>query len=211
MININIDNEKFQEISKRIIDIIIPLGVLLLFCPILLFFSLLIKLSSKGSVFYKWKIIGKNGKRIISYKFRTMIEDAEKLETILREAGTNDMSDIYFKLEDDPRITRIGRFLRKFSIDELPSLYSVLKGDMTLVGPRPVRWHEYDELEEWHKVRFQVKPGITSPWVVKGKNEIKDFDEIVKLDLEYIENCSFLYDLKIILKTIPIVVFGKNY
>lgn len=140
-----------------------------------------------------------------------MVEDAEQIEVKLHQNGNNEMASVYFKLREDKRVTRLGKFLRKFSIDELPSLCSVLKGDMSLVGSRPVRWHEYEQLKEWQKARFQAKLGITSPWVIGGKNKIKVFDEIVKLDLEYIENSSFLYDLRIILKTIPIVVLGKNY
>jgi len=141
-----------------------------------------------------------------------MVEDAEQIEEKLRENAINEMDGIRFKLKNDPRTTRVGKILRKFSIDELPSLYSVLKGDLTLVGPRPVLAREFQRMTEEHKRPFMIaKPGLVSLWVIRGKNKIKSFDEIVKLDLEYIENSSLLYDLKIILKTIPIVVLGKNY
>ena len=204
-------NRNFRSIIKRTCDMLFSSVALLLLSPLFLICAILIKLTSKGPVFYKWRIVGQNGRRIVSYKFRTMVENAEQIEIDLRERGNNEMANIYFKLGRDPRVTRIGRFLRKFSIDELPSLYSVLKGDLTLVGPRPVRWHEYEMLEDWHKKRFIVKPGLTSSWVVKGKNKIKDFDEIVKMDLEYIENSSLVHDLKFILQTIPIIILGKNY
>jgi len=202
---------RLNIVIKRALDILVSSVALLLLSPLFLICAVFIKLTSKGPVFYKWKIIGQGGKKIISYKFRTMVVDAEEIELKLREMNNNEMANVYFKLKRDPRLTRIGKFLRKFSIDELPSLYSVLKGDMTLVGPRPVRWHEYELLKKRHKKRFIVKPGLTSPWVVKGKNEIKDFDEIVKMDLEYIENSSLLQDLKLILQTIPIVILGRNY
>lgn len=202
---------KFHKAIERTVDVLVSLTALLVLSPLFVICAILIKTTSKGPVFYKWRIIAQDAKKIVSYKFRTMVENAEQIEMEFREGGNNEMKDVYFKLENDPRVTGIGRFLRKVSIDEIPSLYSVLKGDMTLVGPRPVRWFEYEELKEWHKARFKVKPGLTSPWVVKGKNEIKDFDEIVKLDLEYIANRSLLNNLKIIFKTIPIVLLGRNY
>jgi len=205
-------NQSFQKIAKRALDIVASSLTLALLSPLFLLCAMLIKLTSRGPVFFRWRIISQGGRRITSYKFRTMVEDAEQIEEKLRENAINEMDGIRFKLKNDPRTTRVGKILRKFSIDELPSLYSVLKGDLTLVGPRPVLAREFQRMTEEHKRPFMIaKPGLVSLWVIRGKNKIKSFDEIVKLDLEYIENSSLLYDLKIILKTIPIVVLGKNY
>lgn len=203
--------KRFPQMLKRIIDIVVALVALVLLLPFFLLIAILIKLTSRGPVFYKWRIIGQNGRKITSYKFRTMLKRAEQIEQDLRTSGNNEMKNVYFKLKEDCRVTFFGKFLRKFSVDEFPSLYSVLKGDLSLVGPRPVRVHEYEGLNEWQKKRFGIKPGITSTWVINGKNKITDFDEIVKLDLEYIENGSLLYDLKILARTVTVIVLGKNY
>ena len=184
---------------------------LLLSPPLFLICAALIKLTSKGHVFFRWNSIGKNGSRITSYKFRTMVQDAEKLEHQLRSKAVNEMNGVYFKRREDDRVTPIGKILRKFSIDGSPSMYSVLKGDLSLVGPRPVRVHEYEVLNDWQKQRLAVKPGLTSLWVINGKNEITEFDEIVELDLEYINNWSLALDLKILYKTALMVLLGKNY
>ncbi len=198
-------------LTKRLFDCVAACLVFAIVSPFFIIISILIKTTTKGPVFYTWPIVGKDKKKIVSYKFRTMVENAEQLEIEFRNNGFNDMGDVYFKLQDDPRITSIGRFLRKFSIDELPSLWSVMKGDMSLVGPRPVRWHEYELLTEDQTYRFHVRPGVTSPWVTMGKNKITDFDDIVKLDNEYIRDRSLINDLKLIMRTIPIVVMGRNY
>jgi len=204
-------NKRIQKVIKRILDIIVPLIALLVLAPFFLVVAILIKLTSKGPVFYKWRIIGQNGRKITSYKFRTMLDGAEQIEQNLRAYGNNEMKNVYFKLREDYRVTSFGTFLRKFSIDEFPSLYSVLKGDLSLVGPRPVRIHEYEGLNEWQKKRFVIKPGVTSTWVISGKNKITDFGEIVKLDLEYVENWCLLYDLRILARTVAVIVLGKNY
>lgn len=203
--------KRLQQVFKRIGDIAISLTALVLLLPFFLLIAVLIKLFSKGPVFYEWRIIGQNGRKITSYKFRTMLDGAEQIEQDLRAHGNNEMKNVYFKLKEDCRVTSLGKFLRKFSIDEFPSLYTVLKGDLTLVGPRPVRTHEYEELNEWQKKRFTVKPGVTSTWVIGGKNKITNFDEIVKLDLEYIESWSLSYDLSILAKTVAAIVLGNNY
>jgi len=204
-------NKRIQKVIKRVLDIIVPLIALLVLAPFFLVVAILIKLTSKGPVFYKWRIIGQNGRKITSYKFRTMLDGAEQIEQNLRAYGNNEMKNVYFKLREDYRVTSFGTFLRKFSIDEFPSLYSVLKGDLSLVGPRPVRIHEYEGLNEWQKKRFVIKPGVTSTWVISGKNKITDFGEIVKLDLEYVENWCLLYDLRILARTVAVIVLGKNY
>lgn len=198
-------------ITKRLFDFVAGCLGLALVSPFFIMIAVLIKASSRGPVFYTWQIIGMNKKKIISYKFRTMVENAEQLEIEFRNKGLNDMGDVYFKLHDDPRITPLGKILRKFSIDELPSLWSVVKGDMSIVGPRPVRWHEFERLTKDQMARFQVRPGVTSPWVTRGKNKITDFHDILKLDNEYIENRSFFNDLKLIMRTFPIVIMGRNY
>jgi lipopolysaccharide/colanic/teichoic acid biosynthesis glycosyltransferase len=206
-----VEGKGLQKALKRTFDIMVSSAALLLLSSLFLLCAGLLKLSSRGPVFYRWRIIGQNGRRITSCKFRTMVEDAEQIEIKLRQNGNNEMASVYFKLREDKRVTPVGKFLRKFSIDELPSLYSVLKGDLSLVGPRPVREHELILLNDQQKKRFAVKPGATSLWVIAGKNKISDFDEIVKLDLNYINNWSLLLDLKILLKTIPVIVLGKNY
>jgi|TARA_B100001971_G_C18198426_1_gene542972 lipopolysaccharide/colanic/teichoic acid biosynthesis glycosyltransferase len=210
-VNNQLINNYPGSILKRIIDIIISTFLLLIFSPLLIIIALLIKITSKGRIFFNWNIVGCDSKIIKSYKFRTMIKNAENIEFDLRNRKLNEMDNVYFKLKYDPRITSIGRMLRKFSLDELPSLFNVLKGDLSFVGPRPVRKHEYKQLNDWQKLRFTVKPGITSLWVVYGKNEIKNFNDIVETDLYYIEHASLLVDFKIIIKTILIVLLGRNY
>lgn len=206
-----VERNDLEMAIKRMFDIAISSFCLILLSPLIVAIALIVKLSSPGPVFYKWKIMGINKKHFISYKFRTMAENAEEMEKKLREKKNNEMQGVYFKLKDDFRVTPIGRFLRKFSMDEIPQLFSVLKGDMSLVGPRPVRIVEKEELKNWHNRRFSVKPGVTSPWVVMGKNKISNFDEIAKLDLNYIDNWSLWLDIKILFKTIPVLVFGRNY
>jgi lipopolysaccharide/colanic/teichoic acid biosynthesis glycosyltransferase len=206
----SLTRKPLQLLLKRSIDIVLSSMGLLLLSPLLILISVLVKLTSHGPVFYRWKILGRHGKPFMSYKFRTMIDNAEEMEEELRRNNINEMKSVYFKLKDDFRVTFLGRILRKFSLDELPQLISVIKGDMSLVGPRPVRIHERDELKPWHQRRFSVRPGATSPWVVNGKNKIDNFDEIVKMDLAYIENWSLILDIKLILKTFPILLLGKN-
>ena len=195
-------------IVKEIFDKIFASIALILFSPILLVISIAIVLTSKGSAFYQWKVVGKSGKPFIGYKFRTMVEDADILKKEL--TSSNEMSGPVFKISNDPRITPVGKILRKYSLDELPQLFSVLKGDMSIVGPRPPLRTEYENFEEWQKKKVSVKPGITCLWQVNGRNDISSFDDWVKLDLEYIDNRSFLLDMKILLKTIPAVLRGTG-
>ncbi len=206
-----LDNHYLDSNIKRLFDIIISLIILFVSSPIMIVVGILVKLTSKGPLFYSWNIIGKGNTIVKSYKFRTMIKNAEEIEYDLRKKNLNEMENIYFKLKYDPRITFIGRYMRKFSLDELPSLLSVLKGDLSIVGPRPVRKHEYKQLNDLHKLRFLSRPGITSLWVVLGKNEINNFNDISNIDFYYLANANFLLDVKILFKTFPIVMLGRNY
>jgi exopolysaccharide biosynthesis polyprenyl glycosylphosphotransferase len=194
---------------KRIIDCVISAAALILFAPLFLLIALAVKLSSPGGpVFYPWHVLGRHGKPFVGYKFRTMIPEADRLKEHLR--AFNEMQGPVFKMRNDPRIFPFGRLLRKFSLDELPQLYSVLKGDMSLVGPRPPSGEEAERFEFWQRRKLSVQPGISCLWQVNGRNEIRDFSEWARLDLEYIERASFLLDLKILLLTIPAVLSGRG-
>lgn len=196
--------ENWTFIIKRIIDIILSLLGLILLFPIFIIVAILIKLDSPGPVFFVQERVGYNKRRFNIYKFRTMINEAEKKQSGLEHL--NEMDGPVFKIAKDPRITRIGKFLRKTSIDELPQLFSVLKGDMSLVGPRPLPVRDYNAFNvECHKRRFSVRPGVTCLWQVNGRNELP-FQKWIELDMEYIDNWSLLLDLKILLKTIPTVL-----
>ena len=194
---------------KRIIDIIISTVLLIILLPIFICIILLVKVTSKGPLIYKWHVIGKDGKPFTGYKFRTMIINADRLKTSLLKS--NEMTGPVFKMKNDPRITKVGKFLRKYSLDELPQLWSVLKGEMSLVGPRPAGPKEWSQYEEWQKRKLSVTPGMTCLWQINGRNEVHEFDEWVKLDLEYIDNWSLWLDFEIILKTIPAVLKGTGH
>ena len=193
---------------KRIMDILGSSTALIIASPVLTVIVFLIKLTSPGPIFYRWNVLGLNKKPFTGYKFRTMVVNADHIKDQLW--NKNEMTGPVFKIKDDPRITPIGRFLRKFSIDEFTQLYSVLKGDMSLVGPRPGGITEVPKYENWHRRKLSVKPGITCLWQVRGRNQITDFNEWVRMDLEYIDNWSLWLDLKILLKTIPVVLCGKG-
>jgi lipopolysaccharide/colanic/teichoic acid biosynthesis glycosyltransferase len=167
----------------------------------------LIKLESPGPLFFKQKRVGKNGRYFEIYKFRSMYVDAEERKAALMEQ--NEMSGLMFKMEDDPRITKIGRFIRKTSIDELPQFINVLKGDMSLVGTRPPTVSEFQKYEGHHKRRLSVRPGITGIWQAYGRNTVTDFEDVVKMDLEYIDNWSLGLDVKILARTV-ITVFTEG-
>lgn len=193
---------------KRGIDIVISLLSLILLAPFLLIIAAVIKISSPGPVFYEWNVVGFNKKPFKSWKFRTMVVDADKMK---RDLGhLNEMTGPVFKITNDPRVTPAGRFLRKFSLDELPQLWSVLKGDLSLVGPRPAGPHELVRYESWQRRKLSIKPGITCLWQVNGRNKIFNFDDWAKLDLAYIDNWSLWLDCKILLKTIPAVFSGRG-
>jgi exopolysaccharide biosynthesis polyprenyl glycosylphosphotransferase len=204
-----VPQRKGYLLVKRVLDCVISLSGLIFLAPLFLLIALTVKLSSsKGPVFYPWRVLGKNGKPFVGYKFRTMVPDADKLKEQLR--AFNEMRGPVFKMRKDPRILPFGRFLRRFSFDELPQLYSVLKGDMSLVGPRPPSQEEAERFEFWQRRKLSVKPGISCLWQINGRNEICTFSEWVRLDLEYIQNASLLLDLKIILLTFPAVLSGRG-
>lgn len=198
-----------QVVAKRIIDIIGAI-VGLLFCGIaFLIFAIPIRIQSKASVFFSQTRMGLNGRRFKFYKFRTMYADAEKRKKELLEKNEMD-NNLVFKMKDDPRIIPIGKFLRKYSVDELPQFWNVLKGDMSLVGTRPPTEDEFENYALHHKARLGIKPGLTGMWQVSGRSDITDFEEIVSLDTEYISNWSLGLDIMILFKTIKVVFTGKG-
>jgi lipopolysaccharide/colanic/teichoic acid biosynthesis glycosyltransferase len=169
--------------------------------------ALLVKLTSPGPVIFRQVRCGLGGRKFVLYKFRSMIVEAEEVKNRLNHL--NEMSGPVFKLSNDPRCTTIGKWLRKFSIDELPQLVNILKGDMSFVGPRPPIPEEVEQYERWQRRRLSMKPGLTCLWQAQGRNDI-DFDEWMKLDLQYIDTWSLLLDFKICLRTIPIVLLGRG-
>lgn len=200
------DNQVYLFL-KRSLDILASLAGLIVLSPLFLIVALSIKIEDpKGRVFFSQQRCGKDNKLFPMYKFRSMVSNAEELLDELKEM--NEMDGPVFKIKEDPRITKVGKFIRKTSIDELPQLLNVLKGDMSLVGPRPAIPHEVAEYNEYQIQRLLVKPGITCIWQVSGRNTI-GFDEWVEMDLEYIKTRSFLLDLKLIFKTVG-VLFGDD-
>jgi len=197
----------FAWFIKRLIDIAISLVLLVLACPLMILIALAIKLSSSGPILYRWPVVGKCGKPLKAYKFRTMVDGADEMKEELLDQ--NEASGPIFKMREDPRVTPVGRVLRKFSLDELPQLWSVLKGDISLVGPRPVLKYEWEEFNGWQRQKLDVKPGGICLWHLRGQP--RDIDEWVKLDLEYIENWSLWLDLKILAGAVWYVLAGKNY
>ncbi len=192
---------------KHLVDRIVALALLTALSWLFAIIAIAIKLTSKGPVIFRQSRGGKNGRPFPMFKFRTMTSDAEMQRDELQKF--NVMSGPVFKVEQDPRVTVIGRFLRKTSLDELPQLWNVLKGDMSLVGPRPLPMYEVERIEATaHRRRLSMKPGITCLWQISGRNNVTSFDRWVALDLEYIDNWSPLLDLRILLKTIPVVLFG---
>lgn len=197
----------FYEVIKRLIDIVCSfLGVLVL-SPLFIIIAIIIKMTSKGPVFFSQKRVGKNGKEFDMYKFRSMVVNAEELKEKL--AAKNEMSGPMFKMKDDPRVTKVGKFIRKTSIDELPQLWNVLKGDMSLVGPRPSLPKEVAQFENWMYKRLEVKPGLTCYWQVSGRNNI-DFEDWMKLDIKYVDERSTWIDIKLIFKTVGVLFGDKN-
>ncbi|MED1471921.1 sugar transferase [Bacillus salipaludis] len=204
---LNVNGGKGYIFIKRLIDVFGSLFGIILLSVLFFIVAILIKVEDpKGTVFFTQKRVGLNGKEFNMYKFRSMVSNAEeKLQELLKY---NEISGAMFKMKDDPRITNVGTFIRKTSIDELPQLFNVLKGDMSLVGPRPPLPREVAEYTNYDKQRLLVTPGCTGLWQVSGRNSL-GFKEMVDLDLQYIQERSFLYDVKIIMKTV-LVLFGSK-
>jgi exopolysaccharide biosynthesis polyprenyl glycosylphosphotransferase len=194
---------------KRVIDIVLSAALLIVLAPLFLLIAIGIKLTAPHlPVFYPWRVIGLKGRSFTGYKFTTMVADADgKRDELL---ARNEMRGPVFKVKDDPRVTRLGRILRKYSLNELPQLWSVLKGDMSLVGPRPAFRHELERYELWQKRKLCVKPGITCLWQIGGRNKINDFDEWVRLDLQYIDQWSLWLDIRVLARTAWTVLAGTG-
>lgn len=197
-----------QKLIKRIIDICAGIAGLMLTFVFLIIFGPIIYIQSPGPIFFKQTRVGKNGRTFTMYKFRSMYMDAEARKAELM--SQNKMEGLMFKMDNDPRVTPIGRFIRKTSIDEFPQFWNVLKGDMSLVGTRPPTVDEYEKYQLHHKSRLAMKPGLTGMWQVSGRSDITDFEEVVKLDNEYIMNFYLGLDFKIIFKTILVLFKGKG-
>lgn len=200
--------EVWPALVKRVIDFVLSAALLVLVAPLFALVAALIKLSSPGPIFFSQNRVGLNKRQFRIYKFRTMVNDAEQLQDQL--LSVNEMTGPAFKIKNDPRVTPLGRFLRKSSIDELPQLFNVLKGDMSLVGPRAMSLRDYQLFDQdWQRRRFSVKPGITCLWQINGRNSIP-FEQWMELDMQYIDKWSLWLDLKILVRTVPAVLRGTG-
>src|SRR6185295_10999538 len=197
----------FDYAVKRTFDVVVALLLIVVLSPLLLLIAIAVALSSRGPMIYRSMRPGIGGEPFPCLKFRTMRSDADQMQADLE--SLNEASGALFKIQHDPRLTRIGRFLRRYSLDELPQLFCVIKGQMSLVGPRPLPQRDFDQLEEWHKARNLVLPGITGLWQVSGRSEL-DFDDLVRLDFLYLERWSVGLDLAILLKTVPAVMSRRG-
>lgn len=199
----------WQGIFKQVLDLMVAFVLMVALLPVLAFVALAIRITSPGPVLFRQKRCGLNGRPFTMLKFRSMVSDAEQRKQEL--AALNEMGGPVFKVTNDPRVTPIGRWLRKYSIDEFPQLFNVLRGEMSLVGPRPLPVDEVSRFDDpAHRRRLSVKPGLTCLWQVSGRNNVRDFRDWVRLDLEYIDNWSFWLDLKILWRTIPVVLTGSG-
>jgi exopolysaccharide biosynthesis polyprenyl glycosylphosphotransferase len=208
IVELNMAREnRFYHFLKRGTDIVVAFFLLTLFLPIIPVVTILITLDSPGPIFFRQKRVGKNGRAFNFYKFRSMVSGAENVIGALRPLSGVDGP--VFKIKEDPRITRVGRFLRRSSLDELPQLLNVLKGEMSIVGPRPNLPSEVSQYLPWQKRRLEVTPGITCFWQIAGRSHI-GFQEWMRLDLEYVRKRSYITDLKIMLKTVPAVIARKG-
>jgi exopolysaccharide biosynthesis polyprenyl glycosylphosphotransferase len=199
--------EGFDYVLKRAFDLIGSLVLLVLLSPVLLAIGLAVMITSRGPALYRSVRPGIGGAPFRCWKFRTMLRDADQVQADLESA--NEASGALFKIRRDPRLTPIGAFLRRFSLDELPQLVNVLSGQMSLVGPRPLPQRDFERLEDWHKKRYLVLPGMTGLWQVSGRSELH-FDDLVRLDFLYLERWSVFLDLTIMLKTIPAVLSRRG-
>lgn len=201
-------SDGWQLVIKRLIDIVGSVALLFALAPLFAVVILLIRMDSPGPVFFAQERVGFNKRRFRILKFRTMVDGSDHQQHMLEHL--NEVEGPVFKIKNDPRVTRLGRFLRRFSIDELPQIVNVLKGDMSLVGPRPLPVRDVERIDiRWHKRRFSIKPGITCLWQVNGRSNI-GFNEWVRMDLDYIDKWSLALDLLILMKTIPAVFKGPG-
>jgi lipopolysaccharide/colanic/teichoic acid biosynthesis glycosyltransferase len=197
-----------RQAAKRLMDVAGSGLLLVALFPVFFVLAIAVKLSSPGEIFYRWKVVGKAGKPFLSYKFRSMVSNADELKPRLE--ASNEMTGPVFKMTCDPRVTRTGKWMRRYSLDELPQLYSVLQGHMSLVGPRPPLLSEYQRFTSFQKQKLAVKPGMTGLWQVDGRNQVQDFDQWVRLDLEYIRRWSLSLDCKILCRTVTAVWSGSG-
>ncbi len=199
---------ELQNDVKRMVDIVLSLSALILLSPVLIVIGILMLIDDGWPVFFSQERVGLNKRHFKVFKFRTMVRDAEKMQAALEEF--NEIDGAAFKITDDPRVTKVGRFLRRTSLDELPQFLNVLMGTMTLVGPRPLPLRDFENFyDDRHRRRFSVKPGITGLWQISGRSDV-NFDEWMRLDLEYIDSWSFLLELKILVMTIPAVLTARG-
>lgn len=197
-----------QQIVKRLLDITLAAAGLVLLAPLMGVIALAVWLDSPGPIFFPWRVVGYRGRRFTGYKFRTMVPDADRRKAELLHL--NEMTGPVFKIRRDPRVTQVGRVLRRYSLDELPQLWSVLMGDMSLVGPRPLGPQEFIDATLAHRCKLGVVPGVTCLWQVSGRSDISSFDDWVRLDLHYIATWSLWLDLCVLLRTVPVVLRGSG-
>ncbi|MDD3013493.1 MAG: sugar transferase [Candidatus Gastranaerophilales bacterium] len=207
--NFAFQNKKpVQQKIKRFIDFMASLSGLVVLSPLFLLVAILIKIDSKGPVFFKQERLGQFGNKFYMYKFRSMEQNAE--EKLIMLKNQNETNEGMFKMYDDPRITRVGKFIRKYSIDELPQLFNVLIGEMSLVGFRPPLERELKSYKTWHYIRFASLPGLTGIWQTSGRSKITNFDLVIEMDYKYANNWNLLLDFQLLYKTIPVVLTGEN-
>jgi exopolysaccharide biosynthesis polyprenyl glycosylphosphotransferase len=200
-------SDEIRLLVKRATDVLIAAAGLIVLAPVMLAIALLVRLTSPGPVIFRQVRCGLNGRRFLFYKFRSMCREAEELKAGLAHLNARD--GVAFKIPDDPRLTAVGRYLRKFSIDEWPQLWNVLRGDMSLVGPRPAIPSEVDRYKRWQRRRLRMRPGLTCLWAISGRDAV-DFETWMKMDMQYIDNWSLALDWKILLRTIPRVLIGRG-
>jgi lipopolysaccharide/colanic/teichoic acid biosynthesis glycosyltransferase len=201
-------HDPLKTFVKRVFDVVLSGLLLIILSPLFLILSAAVKLTSPGTVFYRWQVVGKDGRRFTGYKFRSMRADADEMKTQLEHL--NEMHGPVFKIANDPRVTKLGSWMRRYSLDELPQLYSVLKGDMSLVGPRPPLFTEYVRFNDYQRQKLSVKPGMTCLWQISGRNDVRNFDDWVELDLKYIREWSPKLDFWVLIKTVGEVFSGSG-
>jgi exopolysaccharide biosynthesis polyprenyl glycosylphosphotransferase len=200
-------DDEIRLLAKRTIDVALAAAAIVVLAPIMAVIAVLIRVTSPGPAIFRQVRCGLNGRRFMFYKFRSMCHNAEALKSSLSHLNARD--GVAFKIPQDPRMTRVGRYLRKFSIDEWPQLWNVLRGDMSLVGPRPAVPSEVERYQRWQRRRLRMRPGLTCLWAVSGRDQV-DFETWMKMDMQYIDNWSLALDWKILLRTIPKVLTGRG-